>query len=434
MNSGDGEPEHRSTTPTDGGIEMLAGKYRVERTLGAGGFGSVVLARDLLLDLPVAIKRLSGHAAHDPEIQARFIQEARCVSRLVHPHIARVLSFEHINAEYHLVMEFLGGGSLADRLTESAIRSVAETLAIARDVLDALAAAHQNGVVHRDVKPENILFTDDGVTKLTDFGVARVPEGMGGSQVTMPGVQPGTVLFMSPEQVSGEEVDGRTDLYALGAMLYLMLSGENYLGLKNCRSLPLAFIEIVRTPPIPLRMVAPEVPQAAAAIIDRLLAKDPGERFQTADAALTAITPLVATSPHPPRQDHTHRRPPPPAVPTGPSAPTGAQPEAEQRYRRIFELFLADGVIVSKERRVLDEKAREWDLAPDTAQRIELDVISDSGIGYDQRDILEFEEMIRLFLIDGIIQDEEREIIDAKAKQFGLSEQVVANIIRIASM
>jgi len=416
MNSGETEPEER-------GLEMLAGKYQVERALGEGGFGAVFLARDLLLDLPVAVKRLSGHAAHDPEIQARFIQEARCVSRLVHPHIARVLSFEHINGEYHLIMEFLGGGSLADRMAEIGILAVDETLAIARDVLDALAVAHGNGVVHRDVKPENILFTDDGVTKLTDFGVARVPEGMGGSQVTMPGMQPGTVLFMSPEQVSGEEVDGRTDLYALGATLYQMLSGQNYLGLKNCRSLPLAFIEIVRTPPVPLRKVAPDVPEDAAAFIDRLLAKAPKDRFATADAALQALAPLVATSSPPRRQDRTHRPAPEPAPP----------PEAIEKYRKIFVLFLADGVIVSKERRVLDDKAREWELSPDTTKRIEMDVISDSGIGYDQRDILEFEEMIRLFLIDGIIQDEEREIITAKAAEFGLSDQVVANIIRIAA-
>jgi len=105
--------------PEDSSADLLAGKYRIERMLGKGGFGTVFLATDLLLEMPVAIKRLSGHAARDPAVQARFIQEARCVSRLAHEHIARVLSFEHWNGEYHLVMEFLGGGSLADRLDDS---------------------------------------------------------------------------------------------------------------------------------------------------------------------------------------------------------------------------------------------------------------------------------------------------------------------------
>jgi serine/threonine protein kinase len=421
MNSGNRSSE--DSAPEDGDGELLAGKYRIEGTLGEGGFGSVFLARDLLLDLPVAIKRLSGHAARDPAIQARFIQEARCVSRLVHPHIARVLSFENWKGEYHLVMEFLGGGSLADRMAETGVLPVGEALSIARDVLDALAVAHQHGVVHRDVKPENIIFDESGSTKLTDFGVALVPEGMGGSRVTMPGVQPGTVLFMSPEQVSGEEVDGRTDLYALGATLYQMLTGENYLGLQNCKSIPAAFLAIVRSDPVPLRDVAPEIPEDVAKLVERLLAKLPEERFPTAGAALEALTPHLTKSVLPPRPDRTHRAPPRPPEP----------PELQEKYRRVFELFLADGVIVSRERRVLDEKAREWGLSSETTRKIEMQVLTDSGIGYDQRDILEFEEMIRFFLVDGIIQDEEREILVAKAEQFGLSDAVVENIIRIAS-
>ncbi len=345
------------------------------------------------------------------------------MSRLAHEHIARVLSFEHWNGEYHLVMEFLGGGSLADRLDDSGVLAVDDALRITRDVLEALAVAHQHGVVHRDVKPENIIFDENGTTKLTDFGVARVPDGMGGSQVTLPGIQPGTVLFMSPEQVSGEEVDGRTDLYALGATLYQMLTGENYLGLKNCRSLPVAFLEIVRTKPVPLCDVAPDVPAGVADFVDCLLAKPPDERYATADDALNALVPLLSNSAPLPRPDRTHRTPPQPHEP----------PEMKEKYKKVFELFLADGVIVSKERQVLNEKAREWGLSPDTTGKIELEVLTDSGIGYDQRDILEFEEMIRLFLIDGIIQDEEREILVAKAEQFGLCDAVVENIIRIAS-
>ena len=206
-------------------------EYRVVRVLGQGAFGTVYLARDTLLDRPVAIKELTITAQTDEVAFKRFIQEARVAGGLNHPHVVTVYALKVVEPNVYLVMEHLAGGSLRVLLEQRGSLPVEQALRIAAEVCEGLAAAHAKGIIHRDVKPENILLTEDGRAKVGDFGIAHVPRGTGGtylSQLTGTGFQPGTLLYMSPEQIRGQQVDGRSDVYQVGALLYEMLTGRHY--------------------------------------------------------------------------------------------------------------------------------------------------------------------------------------------------------------
>ena len=207
-------------------------EYRITRTLGQGAFGTVYLAQDTLLDRPVAIKELTAAAQADPVGFQRFLQEARAAGSLNHPNIVTVYALKPTDDAVYLVMEYLPGGSLRGLLSQRGRLPVEDAVRIAADVCDGLAAAHAKGIVHRDVKPENILLTADGRAKVGDFGIAHVPRTAGGATVgglTQTGFQPGTLVYMSPEQIRGEAVDGRSDVYQVGAMLHEMLAGRHYL-------------------------------------------------------------------------------------------------------------------------------------------------------------------------------------------------------------
>jgi len=206
-------------------------EYRIVRVLGQGGFGTVYLAHDTLLDRPVAIKELTITAQTDEVAFKRFIQEARIAGGLNHPHIVTVYALKVVGPNVYLVMEYLAGGSLRALLEQRGSLPVEQAVHIAADLCEGLAAAHAQDIVHRDVKPENILLTEDGRAKVGDFGITHVPRGTGGtylSQLTGAGLQPGTLLYMSPEQIRGQQVDGRSDVYQVGVLLYEMLTGRHY--------------------------------------------------------------------------------------------------------------------------------------------------------------------------------------------------------------
>jgi serine/threonine protein kinase len=207
-------------------------EYRITRALGQGAFGTVYLAQDTLLDRPVAIKELTAAAQADWAAFQRFLQEARAAGSLNHPNIVTIYALKSADATVYLVMEYLPGGSLRTLLTQRGRLPVDDAVRIAADVCDGLAAAHAKGIVHRDIKPENILLTADGRAKVGDFGIAHVPRTAGGAYaggLTQTGFQPGTLIYMSPEQIRGEAVDGRSDVYQVGALLYEMLAGRHYI-------------------------------------------------------------------------------------------------------------------------------------------------------------------------------------------------------------
>jgi serine/threonine protein kinase/Tol biopolymer transport system component len=279
------------------------GPYEIQSPLGAGGMGEVYRARDVRLDRTVAIKVLASHLSSSPELKQRMEREARAISSLNHPNICHLYDIGSQDGTDYLVMEFLEGETLAERLGKGAL-PLGETLKIGIAVAEALAVAHRQGIVHRDLKPGNIMLTKGGA-KLMDFGLAKsaVASAPGGASSapllsaarTMSGASPvsplttagtmiGTIQYMSPEQIEGKEADARSDLFALGAVLYEMVTGSRPFGGKSQISVASAILE---KEPEPISAVQPLTPPAFEHIISACLAKNPEERFQTAqDVAL----------------------------------------------------------------------------------------------------------------------------------------------------
>jgi tRNA A-37 threonylcarbamoyl transferase component Bud32 len=262
----------------------LQDRYRIERELGRGGMATVYLAQDLKHDRRVALKLLHPELATTlgPE---RFLREIHLTARLDHPHILPVFDSGAAGGLLWYTMPYVEGESLRDRLRREGQLPVEDTIRIAREVADALECAHQHGIVHRDIKPENILLSRDHA-RVADFGVARAVEAAGAGQLTETGLVVGTPAYMSPEQASGGPVDARSDLYALGCVLYEMLAGEApYTG-----PTAQAIVAKAAAAPVPsLRPVRPDVPGAVDQAIRRALAKSPAGRFATAGEFSAAL-------------------------------------------------------------------------------------------------------------------------------------------------
>ncbi len=277
------------------------GPYEIVSPVGAGGMGEVYRARDTRLGRDVAIKILPAALASDPQFRDRFEREARSISQLTHPHICTLYDVGEEPAPY-LVMELLEGDTLAARLQKGAL-PLAEALRIAVEVAGALDKAHRQGIIHRDLKPANIMLTKGG-SKLLDFGLAKmgVPSGvsaaaptalaasplptMQGPALTVQGSILGTFQYMSPEQVEGLEADARADVFAFGAVLFEMVTGQRAFAGKSQASLLAAILE--RDPP-PISQLVPVAPPALDYLVRTCLAKDPDARFQTAHDLLLQL-------------------------------------------------------------------------------------------------------------------------------------------------
>ncbi len=255
----------------------LTGQYDIERVLGVGGMGTVFLARDITLDRPVAIKVISPDVAGSAELRQRFLLEARTVARLRHPNIVSVYAAGEADGLLWFAMEYVPGESLRDRLQREPVMPAETVMAIVHDLALALDDAHTAGVVHRDVKPENILLDrETGRAMLTDFGVARALSG-GDSRLTGVGFVLGSPRYMSPEQAAGEDtIDGRSDLYSLGLVAYEMLAGRPVITAETPATI---LVKHLTEEPVPLRTLAPDIPDALDTVIARALRKKPEERF-----------------------------------------------------------------------------------------------------------------------------------------------------------
>ncbi len=264
------------------------GPYEILSPLGAGGMGEVYRARDTRLDRTVAIKVLPSHLAQDPERRARFEREARAVSALNHPHICALHDIGQQDGVDYLVLEYLEGETLADRLEKGAL-PLEQALRVGAQVADALGKAHRAGIVHRDLKPGNVVLTKSGA-KLLDFGLARVadtPTVAGDISTALTQAKPltktgsliGTFQYMAPEQLEGKEADARTDVFAVGSLLYEMATGRKAFEGKSQASLIGA---ILKDEVPPISKVQPMTPPALDRLVRRCLAKDPDERWQSA--------------------------------------------------------------------------------------------------------------------------------------------------------
>ncbi|MGI8910044.1 MAG: Stk1 family PASTA domain-containing Ser/Thr kinase [Rubrobacteraceae bacterium] len=320
-------------------------RYSILRTLGEGGMACVYLAHDEVLDRDVALKVLWDNYARDEEFVERFKREARSAGSLSHPNIVQVYDRgETEDGTAYMAMECVSGGTLKDRIVREDPLSPEEAATVAIQVAGALGAAHERGVIHRDIKPHNILLSSSGEAKVTDFGIARAAAA---TTATRTGRVLGTANYMSPEQALGQRVDPRTDLYSLGVVLFEMLTGE--LPFRGDSPITVS-MKHINEPPPPPKELNPDLPEGVNALVLKLLAKDPDDRYAdaedliedlermkagippTAVNAAGAASGRTATRPATTRQNV--------AAPPGDRGLTRAAPSGRRRRRRVLPWLL----------------------------------------------------------------------------------------------
>src|SRR3990170_1149302 len=331
------------------------GKYQILEQLGRGGMAEVYKAYQPGLDRYVAVKVLHGYLSEDPQFRARFQREAKHVASLRHPNIVQAFDFDVQEGLYYMVMEFIPGATLKRRIAELHERGetmpLGETRRIVAEVASALAYAHERGVVHRDVKPANVILDETGRAVLTDFGVAKI---LSGTQFTASGTMLGTPAYMPPEVGLGETGDARSDIYSLGVILFELATGR----LPFDADTPLAIVlKHVNDPLPPPRSLVPALGDDIERVILKALSKDPTDRYQTAnEMALRLTAPGLITSapltaaPVPPSPAPTPVRPPPlpettPPPSPSPAAPIPRLPPARKSGARSLPFVVALGFI-----------------------------------------------------------------------------------------
>ena len=274
------------------------GRYRVLGRLGVGGMATVYLAEDSSLGRKVALKVMAERYAEDGEFVERFRREAQAAARLNHPNIIAVYDRGEADGRPYIAMEYLQGRTLKQVIQAEGPLPPERAIAIAMQVLAGLRYAHEHGVVHRDVKPHNVLVGDDGRIKVTDFGIAHA----GDPQMTEVGSIVGTAQYLSPEQARGRAVGPQTDLYSLGVVLYEMLAGR--VPFEGDSSVAIAMQHVSDQPP-PLRALAPDVPESLALVVAHAMLKDPAQRYGSADEFAAdldrvrrGLVPVAATAAH----------------------------------------------------------------------------------------------------------------------------------------
>jgi eukaryotic-like serine/threonine-protein kinase len=325
--------------------------YQIVQVLGAGGMGEVFKVRNALSGRIEAMKVLHSDLAGDKDLADRFLREIRVQAALDHPHIARLHTAQVVNNQLIMVMEFVDGESLAQMLQRGPL-TLGDSIRYGAQVLDALGYAHAQGVVHRDIKPANIMCTKDGVIKLMDFGIARMKQDQ---RLTETGRTVGSLHYMSPEQIRGTDPEPRSDIYSFGITLYEMVTGKRPFDGPSNYSIMSAHLQQQPVPPV--NMIA-GVPQALNEIILMSIAKDPTQRFQTAQAFSGALQSLMgqaqATAQMSPAMAPTTAQvaPPPMAPPMGPGPmrvtevqaqqmpPMPAGPPPPQKSRRALYMVL----------------------------------------------------------------------------------------------
>jgi tRNA A-37 threonylcarbamoyl transferase component Bud32 len=269
--------------------ELIGGRYEIEELVGTGGMSSVYRARDRVLERRVALKILHEHFSADPEYVERFRREARAIARLNHPNIVTVIDRGEFGKRQFIVFEHIPGENLKEVVEREGQLPVAQALALTHQIARGLAFAHQHGVVHRDVKPQNVLLDESGTAKVTDFGIARSLDP--GEELTQTGTLLGTSDYIAPEQASGEPIDARSDQYSLGVLLYELLTGEVPYPADSFMAVAMRHL---RDPVPSVRERRRDVPDRVDKIVARAMAKRPADRFPSTEAMMGAIEGALA--------------------------------------------------------------------------------------------------------------------------------------------
>ncbi len=335
---------------------IIDGRYRVISRLGSGGMADVYLAQDQLLGREVAVKVLHHHFAEDHEFVERFRREASSAAALSHPNIVGIFDRGEWNGTYYIAMEYVAGRSLKTIVREQGPLEPTLAIDIVIQILRAARSAHRRGVIHRDLKPHNVILDEEGRARVTDFGIARA----GASDMTLTGSIMGTAQYLSPEQAQGFAVSAASDLYSIGVILYELLTGA--VPFEGETAVAIAFKQVSAEPRPPSEL-NPSLPPSLDAVVLRALAKDPAQRYADADELIAALQherealPALAGAPAASAQDaHVYHAPPPSHPSTGSLllAPAGAgqyelengQPPDERRRRRRAMLWALAIVLV----------------------------------------------------------------------------------------
>jgi serine/threonine protein kinase len=299
------------------------GKYQVQQEVGRGGMGAVYQCYDPLLDRVVAIKVLAPHLVWEKDFLERFLREARAAARLQHPNIIAVYDVGQDGNNYYFVMAYLPGPSLKQLITQRGRFAAVDAVRVLRQLADALDYAHGRGLIHRDVKPANVMFDERGQAVLTDFGIAKAAEE---SRLTATGSSIGTPHYMAPEQITGSPVDARTDQYSLGIVAFELLTGRVPFDADTTTAI---LFKHVNNPPPSILALCPDLPSAVDGVLNRALSKSPAERYGSCGMLVNA---LEQATTHPVMPPQTIARPAPPPVVrpviTGPPAPSQSRPHS----------------------------------------------------------------------------------------------------------
>jgi len=268
-------------------LKKQIGKYKLLKELGKGGMGEVYLAHQTETGAKVALKILPPELTRNPQYVQRFRREAEAVSRLDHPHIIKMYEIGEDDGVHYIAMEHLGGAPLETLLKKRGPLPIREAAKIIMDVAGALDFAHSEGIIHRDIKPDNILSDERGEFKVMDFGIARIEEG---TQLTVTGTIMGTPEYMSPEQGAGKKVDQRTDIYSLGIVFYEMLTGK--VPFRAETALKVIQMHMSQTPESP-KILNPEIPGSLAAVVGKMVEKNPADRYASFQHVINAVVRAV---------------------------------------------------------------------------------------------------------------------------------------------